>query len=302
MSEIKNILITGGTGLVGRRLSALLVKQGHHVKHLSRNPAKSSFDAYHWDPARGEVEAESVSWASVIVHLAGAGVADHRWTSSWKKEIYDSRVHATKMLREAVVAHNPDLSHFVSASAIGYYGWNTGDQWVDEKSEKGEDFLADVVADWEEEVKGFGQAGIKHAMVRVGIVLAEEGGALEKMKQPVKLGVGAALGSGRQFMSWIHIDDLCRMFAHVISGKLQGICNGVSPEPVTNRVFTRQLAEKLRKPLFLPNVPSFVLKLMLGEMSAMLTGGNRVSAEKVGTSGFDFHFSSLDSALQDLIK
>lgn len=297
----QNILITGGTGLVGRRLSKRLSEKGFNVSHFTRNPTKGTYQSFHWDPQKNTIDKEAIQQADVIIHLAGAGVADHRWTKSWKKEIYDSRINATRLLVDAIRTHNSKLSHFISASAIGFYGWDTGGVLVNESSPKGEGFLSDVVADWEQEVARLDEIGVKHASIRIGIVLSSEGAALVEMMKPIKWGLGAALGSGKQFMSWIHIEDLCEMFHHVLSQQLDGIFNAVAPGPVSNKEFTKQLAKNLKKPLFLPNVPKFVLSLMLGEMQVMLTGGNNVSSEKIEATGFNFQYPSLDSALKNLV-
>lgn len=296
----QRILISGGSGLVGTRLSELLKEKGHEVVHLSRNPTKGTYPSFQWDVKKQTIDAEAIKNTDVIIHLAGASVAGKRWNEAWKKEIYDSRIDSTKLLFNAVKEHNPKLKQFISASAIGYYGMDSGSTLMTEDSKKGDGFLADVVEDWEKEVNQFDELKIKHASVRVGIVLSTEGGALVEMAKPIKLGAGAPLGSGNQYMSWIHIDDLCQIFIYVLENQLEGIYNGVSSKPVTNRELTRQLAKKLKRPLFLPNVPKFALKLIVGEMAAVLTGGNKVSSKKIEESGFKFQYPSLDSALKAL--
>lgn len=295
------VLITGGTGLVGTRLSELLIEKGHEVAHLSRNPTKGTHQSFHWDIKKGEVDKEAIKNSDVIIHLAGAGVADKRWTKEWKKEIYDSRIDSTKLLFEAVKNHNSRLKQFISASAIGYYGWDTGSKLVDEEAPKGQGFLADVVADWEKGVSAFDEIGVSNACVRVGVVLSAEGAALVELMKPIKMGAGAALGSGKQYMSWIHIDDLCKIFIHLMEREETGIFNGVAPHPETNKDFTKKVAKAINRPLFLPNVPSFALKLIVGEMAVMLTGGNKVSNKKIASTGFNFEYPSLDSALKELL-
>ena len=280
----------------------MLSQKGHEVSHLSRNPTNGTYQSFYWNVKKGEIDKEAIKNADVIIHLAGAGVADKRWTKEWKQEILDSRIDSTQLLFDAVKNHNSRLEYFLSASAIGYYGWDTGDKVINEEYEKGEGFLADVVDDWEQKIGEFSELGISNSAVRIGIVLSEKGGALEKMAQPVKMFVGAPLGSGRQYMSWIHIDDLCSIFMHLMDNKLDGIYNGTAPKPETNKEFTKKLASACKRPLFLPNVPDFALKLLVGEMQVMLTGGNNVSSEKIENSGFKFQFPSLDSALKDLIK
>lgn len=299
---VKTVLITGGSGLVGTELSTLLRSSGCEVTHLSRNPTQKHFQTFYWDVKKGEIDDEAITSADAIIHLAGAGVSDKRWSDAWKKEIYNSRIDSTRLLREKVEELNPELKHFVSASAIGYYGWDTGDKLVSESTEKGEGFLADVVDDWEKEVDQFNKLNVRTSKVRIGIVLSEKGGALVEMAKPIKYGVGAPLGSGKQYMSWIHINDLCRIFAHLLQHAEEGTFNGVAPNPKTNKSFTKSVANQLGKPLWLPNVPKFALRLIVGEMSDILVGGNRVSSKKIENTGFNFQFAALDDALQNLLQ
>lgn len=287
---------------MGQELSQLLNSKGYKVTHLSRNPTQKSYQTFYWDVKKGKIDHEAITTANAIIHLAGAGVSDKRWSKSWKKEIYDSRIDSTRLLREKVAELNPGLKQFISASAIGYYGWDSSDELVDEDSKKGEGFLADVVEDWEKEVDQFDSLNIKASKVRIGIVLSEKGGALAEIAKPIKFGVGAPLGSGQQYMSWIHIKDLCGIFAHLLENGIAGTFNGVAPSPATNTELTKAIASQLRKPLWLPNVPKFALRLIVGEMSDILVGGNRVSGKKIEDAGFNFQFVALDHALQDLLK
>ncbi|WP_462253145.1 TIGR01777 family oxidoreductase [Ekhidna sp.] len=298
---IKTVLITGGTGLVGTQLSALLTDNGYKVTHLSRNPTQKHYQSFYWDVKKGEIDDEAITSADVIIHLAGAGVADKRWSKEWKKEIYDSRIDSTRLLKEKVAKLNPNLSHFISASAIGYYGWDTGDKWLDENTSKGPGYLADVVNDWEKEVDAFNELKIKVAKVRVGIVLSSDGGALVELMKPIKFGFGAALSPGSQYMSWIHTADLCSIFSHILENSLEGTYNGVAPIPRTNAEFTKHVASSLKKPLWLPNVPKFALRLIVGEMADILVGGNRVSSRKIEDTGFNFQFATLEDSLKDLL-
>ena len=300
--DTKTILITGGTGLVGTHLSQLLTQNGHTVTHLSRNPTQKGYQTFYWDPKKREIAEEAIKSADVIIHLAGAGVSDKRWSQAYKKEIYDSRIDSTRLLKEKVKELNPELKHFICASAIGYYGWDSGEKLVDETSEKGPGFLADVVEDWEKEADTFDELGIKVSKVRIGIVLSNEGGALVEMMKPIKMGAGAPLGSGRQYMSWIHLDDLCKMFVHILENGEEGIYNGVAPTPATNKAFTDAVAKQLKKPLWLPNVPKFALRLIVGEMTDILVGGNRVSSKKMEDAGFKFQYETLDQALRQLLQ
>lgn len=299
---MQTILVTGGTGLVGTHLSALLTEKGFRVTHLSRsNKPEALYQTYTWDIASGEIEQEAIATADYIVHLAGAGVADKRWSDSWKKAIYNSRIKSTKLLREKVAKWNPSLKKFISASAIGFYGEDTKEELMNEEAHRGEGFLADVVVDWEREIEKFAEVGVSYSAVRVGIVLDKNHGALPKMAQPIKMGVGAPLASGSQYMSWIHVEDLCRIFAFAIDHDMHGVVNGVAPQPVTNKVFTEKIADILDKPIWLPNVPKFALKLMVGEMADILAGGTKVSSAKIEREGFKFAYPTLEKSLQNLL-
>ncbi len=299
-----NILISGGSGLLGSRLTELLQQKAYHVAWLSRKSGNQhGTKCYAWDPLKGKIEDEAIQWADVIVHLAGAGVADKPWTEKRKKEILDSRILSTDLLYKALVKSNKPLSAFVSASAIGYYGFRNGEEELDETCEAGEDFLASVVKQWEEAINKVPAIGIRTVIIRIGIVLSEKGGALKEMAMPVKLGAAAALGSGNQQMAWIHIDDLCRMFIHAIeNSSLKGVYNGVAPNPVSNKEFTRALAKALNRPFFLPNVPKFVMKLMIGEMADMVLYGSAISNKKIKNTGFEYKFTTHEEALTNLLK
>jgi uncharacterized protein (TIGR01777 family) len=301
---MKKILITGGSGLVGTALSQLLKDEGYIVAHLTRRRKEDyPFEQFEWDIENQEMDEEAIRFADVIIHLAGAGVADKKWTDKRKKVIIDSRTESAALLHNTI-GKMPEQApqHFISASAIGYYGMDSGDKWVDENSEAGNDFLANVTKKWEASADQFESLEIPTAKIRIGIVLTDKGGALPQLAQPIKLFAGAPLGSGKQWMSWIHIEDLIRLFLHVMENKLTGVYNGVGVNPATNKEVTKAVARVLDKPLILPNVPAFAMKLILGEMAQMVLGGNKVSAEKMLKSGFDFKFESLDSALDDIYK
>ncbi|MTI38444.1 TIGR01777 family oxidoreductase [Fulvivirga lutimaris] len=299
----KTILITGGTGLVGTRLTELLQSKNYTVKYLSRSAGiKNGIESFQWDIDAGTIDEKAFENVHAVIHFAGAGVADKKWTPQRKKEILDSRTKSTQLIKSTLEKIDHKVESVISASAIGYYGWDTGGVWVKEGSRFGDDFLATVTKAWEEKVDEIETLGIRTAKLRIGIVFSEKGGALYELAKPIKYGVGAPLGSGDQYMSWIHIDDLCEMFIYAAEKKeVQGVFNAVGPNPETNKVITKMAAKVLGKPCFLPNVPSFVLKIILGKRAAMVLGGSRVSSEKIQSLGFDFKFPELKKALEDLL-
>ncbi|MEQ9165163.1 MAG: TIGR01777 family oxidoreductase [Fulvivirga sp.] len=299
----KTILITGGTGLVGTRLTELLQSKNYAVKYLSRSSGiKNGIESFQWDINAGTVDEKAFENVNSIIHLAGAGVADKKWTPQRKKEILDSRTKSTQLIKSTLEKIDHKVESFISASAIGYYGWDTGGVWVKEGSRFGDDFLATVTKAWEEEVDAIETLGIRTAKLRIGIVFSEKGAALYELAKPIKYGVGAPLGSGDQYMSWIHIDDLCEMFIYAVENKdVKGVFNAVGPNPETNKTITKAVAQVLGKPCFLPNVPGFILKIILGKRAAMVLGGSRVSSEKIQSVGFNFKFPELKKALEDLL-
>lgn len=301
-----NVLITGGTGMVGTRLSELLLAQGYTVSHLSRSPGdrSSPIITYLWDVKQHYINPEALPRADYVIHLAGAGVADQRWTDERKQAILKSRTESTRLLHDVLAQQSPpSLKAFVSASAIGLYGTDTGDTVLTEESPAAHDFLAEVVTQWEAEVDTIQALGIRTVKYRIGIVLSEKGGALAPIARTVRWGVGAPLGSGQQYMSWIHLDDLCRLFIYALENEaIHGAYNAVGPQPITNRELTQAAARVLHRPLWLPRVPPFALKLALGEMASVALGGNRVSSQKIEDAGFAHKFNKIEVALADLLK
>lgn len=300
---MKNILITGGTGLVGKKLTELLISEGYSVSHLSRKKSQNGIKTFLWDVENNKIDVDCIKNCDAIVHLAGAGVADSRWTAERKKEILNSRILSSKLLLETIKNNPNQLKTFISASAIGIYGSDLSSTAVEENSQLGTDFLADVTKKWENSVDEIEMLEIRLAKIRIGIVLAKEGGAFPKIIAPIKLGFGAILGSGKQYMSWIHIDDLCHIFLQSIENQnYKGAINGVSAEAVTNEVFTKTAAKALGKKLFLPNAPAFVLKLALGEMATIVLDGKNVKPTKLIEQGFNFKYANLEQAIVDLNK
>lgn len=296
------ILISGGTGLVGSQLTQLLLSQGYAVRHLSRKKRPSSqIQTFVWNIEEGYIEEGAFDGVSTIIHLAGAGVADGRWTKKRKQLILESRTLSTRLLFEKS-REAKGLTSFISASAIGYYGMDKSDRVIDEDSTIGDGFLADVVRDWEKEIDQFSSADIRTVKIRIGVVLSKDGGALEKMITPIKYFVGSPLGTGKQYMSWIHIDDLCRLFLNAVEDQnFEGIYNGVAPSSVTNKVFTEKLAAALNRSLFLPNVPEIILRLVFGEMSSILLLGSNVVSKRLNHQNFSFTYGSLEGALNNLL-
>ena len=298
------VLITGGTGLIGSRLAEMLIDSGYEVALLSREPAKSShYRSFRWDPTGGVIDEAAVPYANYIVSLAGASVSDGKWTDERKRDIMTSRLSGLALLHRELAKPGHHVEAFISASAIGVYG-DTADALLTEESPPGlptHDFLADVAHQWELAAAPIAALGIRTVVPRIGIVLSTEGGALPQIARPVKLGAGAALGSGRQYMSWIHRDDICRLFIAMLEDPAwRGTYNAVAPLPVTNQQFTETLAHVLHRPLLLPKVPAFGLKLAMGEMSEIVLGSQNASAAKVLARGFQFEYPELRGALEAL--
>lgn len=299
------ILITGATGLVGQELVSLLLQNGHSVHYLSTSKNKlvsnANYKGFYWNPKTAEIDTASLTDVEVIVHLAGTNVAK-KWTKSYKEEIIESRVLSTQLLFQTLQKTPNQVKQIVSASAVGIYPDSLTNIYHETDLDVDVSFLGNVVKLWENEVSQFQKLEIAVSKIRIGIVLSKNGGALQEMVKPIKYGIGAAFGSGVQYQSWIHIHDLAAVFYHVIKNELSGIYNGVSPYPVSNAELTKAIAKTLEKPLFLPNIPKFIMKIMLGEMHEILFSSQHVSCRKLLDENFQFKFASLDKALNDLLK
>lgn len=298
------ILMTGATGLIGKELGKKLVAQGHELSVLTRNATHTKnilpFPAkiIEWKNYSEPLSPTHFNGIDSVIHLAGESIASGRWSSKRKKLILDSRVIGTRNLVNAIKTSNLSVKQFISASAIGIYG--NGDEWVTEDASHGDDFLSEVCQKWEEEASKLIDNGINVVNPRIGIVLSRNGGAMDKMLPVFSLGLGGAIGNGKQWMSWIHIDDLTNLFIHLINNQnIQGPVNAVAPGPVTNKDFSKSLAKSLGRGLFFP-VPGLALKIALGEMSTLVTGGQRVSSQKIEKLGFNFKYTDIDSALLEL--
>lgn len=298
------VLITGATGLVGQELVKQLHVESVEVNYLSTSKDKlqnkPNYKGFYWNPSTSEIDLDAFKGVSRIINLAGASVAKS-WTNKHKQAIKNSRTQSLDLLFETLKNNEHQVEHITSASAIGIYKSDFTKLHDEYSTALGDDFLAEVVKLWEEKLNQFESIGIDTAIARIGIVLASSGGALDKIKAPINYGIGAPLASGHQWQSWIHLTDVANIFKHLSQHEFVGVYNAVSPNPTTNAKLTKCIAKQLNKDLFLPNVPAFVLKLMLGERAALVLSSQRVSAEHIQSTGFIFEFPKLDLALQDLL-
>ena len=298
------ILMSGVTGLIGRTLSQKLKNDGHTIIGLSRSPersGKSSVDAMHkWEPESGLPPAAALEGCEAVIHLAGEPVAEGRWNEEKKRRIRDSRVISTRNLVEAMRTMATKPRVFVAGSAVGIYG-DRGDEVLDETAKPGTDFLAKVCIEWEAEASRARELGIRTVAVRTGVVLATESGALKKMLPAFRLGVAGAIGNGQQYFPWIHLDDMVGLFELALKDdSLNGALNGCVPEVVTNREFTKELADALHRVAVLP-VPAFALKLLFGEMATVLLASQRTVPKAALNAGYKFRYPDLKSALKNLV-
>ncbi|NBC58598.1 MAG: TIGR01777 family protein [Bacteroidetes bacterium] len=297
------VLITGATGLVGKALTAKLLERGDEVNYLTTSKSKvenqKDFNGFVWNPKREEIDKACFDGVECIINLAGASVAE-RWTSEHKKAILNSRIDSLNLLYKSLSEINHEVNHLVSASAIGVYPSSLTKLYEEAETDLSHDFLGHVVQEWEKASSQFENLNINVAQLRIGVVLSADGGALEQMAKPIKNYVGATLGSGQQWQSWIHIKDLASMFCHVMDEDLTGVYNAVAPNPVNNKKLTKAIAKQLNKPLLLPPVPKFALKLLLGEMAQIVLGSQLVSADKIQQEGFVFEYVHVEQALEDI--
>ncbi|MCI3935906.1 TIGR01777 family oxidoreductase [Chryseobacterium aahli] len=300
MKEV--VLITGAGGSVAKVLANKLENE-YTVRFLTRTKKKEN--DFEWNIKNGTIDEKAFENISHIIHLAGANISEKRWTDERKKEIISSRVDSAQLILKTLQKKNIQLKSFISASAVGIYGAITSEKIFKEEDEKGNDFLSEVVILWEKAADEFLEKGLAERVVkvRIAIVLSESEGALKKMAVPVKFGIGSPIGTGRQYIPWIHIDDLSSVFEYAVKNEnIKDAYNASAPQHTDNENLTKEIAEVLNKPMFMPNIPGFVMKLMFGELSVALLEGSRTSSEKLQNSGFQFKFPNLKNALEDLLK
>ncbi len=300
---MSTVLITGGSGLIGTHLCKRLQEQGYDVAILGRKrKLNTAIPHYTWDWKTKTIDRRAIDVADYIIHLAGANIGDKRWTVIRRKLIVDSRVKTAELLFDQVKEQKTHLKAFISASAIGYYGTITSNYIFSESDPPAGDFLGETCRQWEESADRFVDLSIRSVKIRTGVVLTRKGGALSKMAAPVKMGIGSAIGTGGQYLPWIHIDDLCGIYIRVLEDdKMTGPYNAVAPDHKTNEEFTRIMARVLKKPFISTKLPAITMKLMFGKMSEIILKGSRVSSEKIITAGYKFQFTALKEALTNLL-
>lgn len=297
------VLITGATGLIGNELVKLLLAKNHSVHYLttskSKIVSKPKYQGFYWNPEQGKIDENCIYEVDTIVHLAGANIAK-RWTNAYKQEIIESRILSSELLYNMVKKNPNQVKQFVSASGTAIYP-ESFDKTYDETTKETEDsFLSNVVKKWEESANRFQVLSIKVCKLRTGIVLSNYGGALPEMVKPIKMSLGAAMGNGKQMQSWIHINDLVNMYCFVLENQLEGVYNAATPNSISNQELTTIIAKTLKKPLFLPNISQFIMKLLLGEMSYLLFSSKNICADKIIGAGFQFQFPKIKEAIADL--
>lgn len=298
------VLITGGAGLIGSRLTILLQENNIEVVHLTRAPSsKFGIKTYKWNWKKKEIDENCFNGITDIIHLAGAGVADRPWTMDRKHEIIKSRVETANLIFQKLKELNRPINSFISASGIGYYGAKITDQLFKEEDQPHDDFIAKSCIYWEKSADQFSQLPTRVVKLRTGVVLAKDKGALAKIDKTIKLGIGSPIGTGKQAMPWIHIDDIANLYLEaLLDNTYNGVYNAVAPQSINNEEITKEIARTLNKKLFLPKVPAFVLRTIYGELSDVVLKGSNVSAKKLLNSGFEFQYPTLKEALEDIYK
>ncbi len=299
------VLITGATGLIGQELVELLIQNNHTIHYLTTSPLKihneTNYYGFYWSPQEGKIDENCIEGVDVIVHLAGASISK-RWTKSYKEELIESRVLSANLLYSLLKKNPNQVKHFISASGTAIYPDSSSTIYDESSTEIDDSFLGRVVVKWEESADQFYLLNLKVTKLRTGIVFSEKGGALLEMIKPIKMYIGSGFGSGKQMQSWIHLHDVANLYYFVIQNQIQGIINAVSPHPVSNQNLIKTIARYLNRPLFLPNIPQFVMKLALGEMSILLFNNKKILPKRATEIGFKFQYSTIDEALKNIIK
>jgi uncharacterized protein (TIGR01777 family) len=297
----KNILITGGSGLLGKQLTEELLSKGHTVSHLSRSKGKNPrVKTFLWDVDKGQIDEHCIDGVDTIIHLAGAGIADKRWSKERKREIVESRTRSIALVYGLMKAKANRVHTVISASGVGYYS-DRGDVILTEESEPAHDFIGTCCIDWENAVDEGKELGLRILKFRTGVVLTTDGGALPQLAMPIKFGIGSALGTGKQWIPWIHQRDVVDMYLLGLDNeKLTGVYIMAAPNPVTNADLTKAVAKQLKRPLWAPKVPAFLIKLLFGEMATLVLGSTRTSAQKILDVGFQFRYPDIAAALQEI--
>lgn len=298
----ETVLITGASGAIARALSKKLENE-YSIRFLTRK--KEAENEFEWDLENQIIDDKAFENVSHIIHLAGANISEKRWSDDRKKQLISSRVDSAKLILNTLKKKNLKLKSFISASGINFYGTKTTDKIFTENDASGNDFLSEVVVVWEKAADEFKEQNIAERVVKIrtAVVLSKTEGALAKMMAPIKFGVGSPLGSGKQYMPWIHIDDICSIYEFAVKNpEVEGAFNATAPQHTTNENLTKLIAKVLKKPLFMPNIPSVILKLIFGELADALLEGSRASSEKIQKAGFGFKFPDLKLALEDLLN
>ena len=299
---MKTILLTGGSGMIGRKLSDLLIEKGYQVIWLSRERhVNGSIPRYRWNYLKNEIDREALEQADVIIHLAGSNLGEEAWTRRKKQEIVESRVQTARLLLETIRSMPKKPESFISASAVGYYGMQTSDRIYSEEDLPAQnDFLSRTCKKWESAAFAFrDELSMRTVALRTAFVISKESDAFKRMSVPARFGLGAPLGSGRQYLPWIHLDDLCRIYLNTVEdSRMQGIYNAVSPQQITNAEFMKVLAKEMKRPFFIPRIPAFILRLFMGEVAGMILEGSRVSPQKIVDAGYQFLYPTAMEAIR----
>ncbi|MFC4817271.1 TIGR01777 family oxidoreductase [Flavobacterium sp. GCM10023249] len=299
------VLITGATGLLGKEITELLLKNGMKVNYLTTSQNKiqhqPNYQGFYWNPAEGIIDESCFIDVESIINLAGSSISE-RWTSKYKEDIVESRTNAINLLYSALKNNPNQVRNFITASAIGVYPSDEKTVYTEDFTNFNNSFLSNVVVKWEEAATQMERLGIEVCKLRIGLVLSSDGGALPKMAKPVRMGFGAAFGSGKQWQSWIHSKDLAEIFLFALENNLTGVYNAVAPNPVSNAQLIKSISQVLDVPIFLPNVPKFILRLILGEMHTLLIESQNVSCQKIQEAGYDFQFENIDVAVKNLLQ